>query len=537
MTDSGQISAATFGQGNGGNISIDASESVTIDGTTADGNFSSGIGNTVQPEAEGDTGEVNITTSELRLTDGGQISAATFGQGDGGNISIDASESVTIDGTTADGNGVTGIGNTVQPGAQGDTGEVNITTSELSLTNGGQIDAGTFGQGDGGNISIDASESVAIDGTTTDVNGLTGIGNTVQPGAQGDSGEISITTSKLSLTNGGQIAAATFGQGDGGNISIDASESVTIDGTTTDGNFSSVIGNSVEPGAEGDSGEVNITTSELSLANGGQIIASAFGQGDGGNISIDANSLSLNDAAITASTVSGQGGFVDLQIAEDITLENNSSISAQAFENADGGNLSIDAKFIVATPNQNNDLVASAEQGTGGNINIVSAGVFGLKERSSTSDNNTNDIDASSELGVDGTVYLNTNDDFLNSFELIIPEFVVAEKALQGSCFARRNSQQGSFVYGGTGGLPVSPDSAIDEEVNFSYRLLKGKPNRNSSSSSDIDSAETTIETAAAVPKWQIGDPIVEPTNLVKTADGRMLWVNKQASRDSLVCQ
>ena len=245
----------------------------------------------------------------------------------------------------------------------------------------------------------------------------------------------------------------------------------------------------------------------------------------------------MNDAAITASTVSGQGGFVDLQIAEDITLENNSSISAQAFENADGGNLSIDAKFIIATPNQNNDLVASAEQGTGGNINIVSAGVFGLKERSSTSDNNTNDIDASSELGVDGTVYLNTNDDFLNSFELIIPEFVVAEKALQGSCFARRNSQQGSFVYGGTGGLPVSPDSAIDEEVNFSYRLLKGKPNRNSSSSSDIDSAETTIETAAAVPKWQIGDPIVEPTNLVKTADGRMLWVNKQASRDSLVCQ
>lgn len=42
--------------------------------------------------------------------------------------------------------------------------------------------------------------------------------------------------------------------------------------------------------------------------------------------------------------------FIDLQVAENIILRNNSFISAQARNNADGGNLNIDSRFTIAFP-------------------------------------------------------------------------------------------------------------------------------------------------------------------------------------------
>ncbi|NJL50974.1 MAG: hypothetical protein HC930_00090 [Hydrococcus sp. SU_1_0] len=110
--------------------------------------------------------------------------------------------------------------------------------------------------------------------------------------------------------------------------------------------------------------------------------------------------------------------------------------------------------------------------------------------------------------------------------------------------FARRNSQQGSFVYGGAGGLPVSPSSAIDEESSLSSQLPEVKPNSQTSRSSDLGgednsaAAETVVQSTPTAQKWQVGEPIIEPTNLIKTADGRLLWVRKQVNNaSSLICQ
>jgi large exoprotein involved in heme utilization and adhesion len=155
------------------------------------------------------------------------------------------------------------------------------------------------------------------------------------------------------------------------------------------------------------------------------------------------------------------------------------------------------------------------------------------------------DIDASSQFGIDGEVNINSViTDFQNSLNPISPKFIVAEEALQGSCFDRRNSRQGSFVYGGAGGLPVSPSSAIDEESSLSSQLPEVQPNSQTSSSSDLGgednstAAETVIYSAQTAQKWQVGEPIIEPTNLIKTADGRLLWVRKQVDNaSSLICE
>ncbi|MEM7590388.1 MAG: hypothetical protein AAF383_02500 [Cyanobacteria bacterium P01_A01_bin.83] len=72
-------------------------------------------------------------------------------------------------------------------------------------------------------------------------------------------------------------------------------------------------------------------------------------------------SLSLSLCTIDAGTV---------KVNKNLILQDDSLISAQAFGNANGGNLAIDTNFIIAFPEGNNDIIASAEQGQGGNITI-----------------------------------------------------------------------------------------------------------------------------------------------------------------------
>ena len=115
-----------------------------------------------------------------------------------------------------------------------------------------------------------------------------------------------------------------------------------------------------------------------------------------------ANSLSLsNQASINAATQSetGNSANINLQLTEDLILRNKSLISARAFNKANGGNLEIDARFIVAFPSEGNgnDIIATAERGDGGNIEINAQEIFNLQQRDAIDsegnviDNGTND--------------------------------------------------------------------------------------------------------------------------------------------------
>ncbi len=165
-----------------------------------------------------------------------------------------------------------------------------------------------------------------------------------------------------------------------------------------------------------------------------------------------------------ASTPVGTGGNITLEIVDNLTLRENSTISARALENANGGNLNIDSKFIIAFPNQNNDIIASAQQGQGGEINITTEGIFGFEERSSTPTNETNDIDASSEFGLSGTVSITQPDVNPASGLVDLTQEVVNASDLiaQNVCTQTANSE---FVDIGKGGLPQNPEYVLVEDA------------------------------------------------------------------------
>ncbi len=81
---------------------------------------------------------------------------------------------------------------------KGSAAGVTISTNNLTLTNGGTVDASTLGQGNAGSVEITATGDVTIDGEDSDgiPSGATSVVNT---GAVGDAGGVTISTNNLAL--------------------------------------------------------------------------------------------------------------------------------------------------------------------------------------------------------------------------------------------------------------------------------------------------------------------------------------------------
>jgi filamentous hemagglutinin family protein len=490
LSNGAVLGSSTFNKGNAGNITINATD-ISFDGVGSNG-FASGTYGTVNAGATGNSNDIKITTDSLSLTNGGVVNANTLGKGNAGNITINATD-ISFDGVGSNGFS-SGTFSNVEGKGEGDAGNILIDTKNLSLANGAALGSSTFSKGDAGNITINATD-ISVDGIGSE-GFASRVVNQVDLGGIGDGGELNIATTNLSLTNGGGISAGTFGAGNGGTLNIDATESVTLNGNSS-------ILNAVGAGGVGNGGALNITTPNLTLTNGSAISASTFGKRDGGNISINstdivltngslidasnfegignggsvfikADTLSLDNgvvsaanlpsASLTENTTPEEGGNISLEIAKNLSLRNNSGISAQAGNNANSGNVDINTNFIVAFPNGNSDILASAEQGEGGNITINADSLLGIEQR--PQNNSTNDINASSNFNLDGTININTSkiDPIQGATEL--PSNVVeAKQATEQTCSADREGKSNNgLAIAGRGGVTPAPDAPLNSE-------------------------------------------------------------------------
>ena len=440
---------------------------------------------------KGEAGNIVVNTQHLKLTNGARINNRTEGKGTTGDIIINAEQEVYLKSIN---NAQSAIFNTINEGGDGKAGNIEINTSSLKLTDGSLISENITrgGKGDLGETKINA-ESISIDGKISQPEPgffpQSSIYNTVNINAEGNGGKITIDTGILSLTNEGQLFTSTLGTGNAGDVSIEA-KNIDIKG----GNIDSEVGvfvnkkNEVIERGRGDGGTVYINTNDLNLSDGGTITVSSKADGNVGQISIKANSLELsNESKITAETNFDDPNIEDslenatendiyINIDGNLILRDNSLISAKATEEANGGNLEINADFIIAFP-QNNDIIASAQNGRGGNIDIETQSLLGISERKSTLSDSTNDIDASSEFGLDGNISLKTpNLDLTSGLFQLVSVPIDAEAILaQDLCrFENEKIAKGSsFIITGRGGLtPTSEDALgnVDNVVGWANR-------------------------------------------------------------------
>ena len=239
-------------------------------------------------------GDIQVQGRQVALQGGSQIEASTLGSEPGGTVTVRASESVELIGTTAEGLPA-GLFTVSYPGITGGGGNLIIETGRLSVRDGAQISVSTFGEGSAGTLSINASESVELIGNAADYPLGTGLASDTQgTGAGGNliidtrqlnlrgdgvqisastsgpraGGNVTLKTEQLSLQDGAQIGSGTFGEGSAGTLAINASESVELSGTSADGRFSTGLFTSVQAGATGTGGNLIIETERYAFKMG-----------------------------------------------------------------------------------------------------------------------------------------------------------------------------------------------------------------------------------------------------------------------------
>lgn len=429
------ILAGTFGQGNAGNLTLEARQ-VRLENGAVLGNptqgagaggdltmrvaesidvTSSGIGTTAIDR--GKAGDLSIQTGSLRLNRTGVITAITLGDGDSGRITIHATDDVIVNGGVRDGFLPSYIATTTISD-KGNAGNLEINARRIQIENGGTISTSSgsavvdrifVSSGTSGNLTLNASEEIRLDGIGLNRDSASLIATNTFGSA--NAGNIHLNTRRFVSLGQSFVVASTFASGQGGTITVNALDSINIVGQPSDsfgiGTYSgksSFLTISQLPTATGAAGDVRLSTSQLSIQNNGRINVDSIGSGNAGTIQVNANVIRLENAGITATTNSGGKGNIDLR-SQLILLRNGSQITTRA-DNSDGGNIDIKTGVLAAIPKENSDITANAKR-QGGAINITSQGIFGFQQsRLLTS---KSEITASSEIkGLDGTVTLTT---------------------------------------------------------------------------------------------------------------------------------
>jgi len=445
VRDGGLVSAKTTDQGQAGTLEVKA-DSVQVIGSSANGeNLSSLLFDSSAAETGGNAGELTIDTSRLIVQDGGLVSATTANTGEAGKLTVNASESVEVIGTAPDGTTPSRLlFDSLASETGGNAGELTIDTSRLIVQDGGLVSATTANTGEAGKLTVNASESVEVIGTSP--NGQTPSLLVFDSSGSGNAGELKIDTERLVLQGGGQVSATTFDSGQGGIIEVNASESVDVNGSGS--------GLFFESRSLANARGITLNTGRLTVENGGQLTVSGRGSGTSGDLEITADSIFLtNQGRLRATTTASEGGNIRLDVTDSIIMRFNSEIAAEAFGTANGGNITINAGGIVlAILSENSDVVANAFSGQGGNISATALLIEGFRQ---FEDRRTpeSDFTASSELGIDGTVDINTETQpQLEPLPQLQPVDPIEARCQVGQ---RRGSSE--FIISGRGGLPPNP--------------------------------------------------------------------------------
>ena len=466
----GFISASSIGTGMGGNIEINARDSVRLTGNETDNNqqlFVNGLTGQLDLSSvrqgliaytilSGDGGDISLSTSQLSLQAGAVLATATLGNGDAGNLKITASDRLDV------------ISSTIAAPTfdRGHAGKIDINTKNLSVAEGATIASASIGRGNAGDLLISATESIEIYNNPN----LLFSSNISTGSYRGIAfpGNITISTQRLSIENGASIQANNIFLGlsettdrispidanipDGkGKLTITASQSIEISGKILQNNPFGISSNSYISSTTSTlapASDIQITTPNLAIFDGGEISVNSLGSGAAGTLEIVADNVTLEDRGrLNGTTKSGRGGDIMLQVDNILRLEDNSSIGTDAIALGDGGNIDLTADFIVAS--RNSSITANAaEIGIGGNIEITAKDLF------FTSDSQ---ITADSTLGIDGTVEIKTSIDIEHNSYTELPQKVIqVEQTILQSC-SNRNNRQDVFSYTGRGGLPSSP--------------------------------------------------------------------------------
>lgn len=359
--DKGNIGTATLTEGNAGTVTLIATN-IDITGGGIQG----------ETRGAGAGADILFTADNISITDA-PINSSTQGPGVGGTITLNGS-TVLIDGASI-------IAETT---GSGTGGSITISANQLDLVNNGNLNGrASDGTGNAGDISINADNFAINNGLITLVTSTNGTG-----------GDLGITSEQLDFSQA-NLSASANGNGNAGAINISTSAGILRDGTSIS---SDTTGNGI-------GGDIAISANNLDLITGAVITSSATGPSDAGDVTLLVpDQLQIVSASVQTTSAQSGGGSIEIQTQNRIRIDDG-IISASAngvTADSGGGNISIDPELFTIRQSR---IVAQANAGTGGNINLVATNFIADTETL---------ISASSQRGIDGNVEIESPNQAVN---------------------------------------------------------------------------------------------------------------------------
>jgi large exoprotein involved in heme utilization and adhesion len=207
----GRVEAGTVGLSQGGNVTVNALDSIALSGQSPSGNRPTAISAFSRPPGDVDSnlwsgnansGGVNLTTKNLVIQEGAQVTTAVEGSsqtGNAGNVQVQADSLDLINGGSI----------TSRSEGQGRAGDISVNLKNNLRSSGGIISA-TSTQAGGGNINI-AANDIRLRNSSL-------ISSSVKD-STGGGGDITIN-SEIFLALEDSDILANANAGSGGNITI-----------------------------------------------------------------------------------------------------------------------------------------------------------------------------------------------------------------------------------------------------------------------------------------------------------------------------
>lgn len=282
----GSISSSSYSDGDAGRVRVRAGEAMIGERGEF---YLSGI---ISQAAEGSTGsggDVSLRVKgDLGVYGVGAVSSETFGDGDAGDVLVQARHVELNGALTGYPAGILSQSN----GGAGDGGRVMVWSDALEIRDNGLISSATQGAGDAGRVSVQTGD-LLIDASGASL--FTGISSQSFAEATGRAGTVQVTVDDAArILAGGAISSSNISAGGAGAgaVLISAGELVAdgLGKPWETGVFSETEG-------VGDAGNVVVSvTGDLVLRAGGALSSSTSGSGDAGNVLVQAERLMVDGA-------------------------------------------------------------------------------------------------------------------------------------------------------------------------------------------------------------------------------------------------
>lgn len=293
---------------------------------------------------------IDVKINSLSLTNGAQIDTSTGNSsaGHGGSLTVEAGQ-VSLAGSYTNSDG-TFFASGLFSGANGsgNAGFLKITANSLSLKNRAQIDASTFGTGRGGSLTVTSRGDINILGPMGEENKQTGLFSVTND--TGPGGSVFVTADgALTMDGSARILTRTLGTADAGSLTVKAGDLTLTNGAQIFAGIGNAVKNNMIQGDNNGTGKggdisvdagntLSITGHDALIPNfrSGIFSAGQIGRGDAGNISVSAKRIELGNrgtiSAFSGSSSLGNAGNIVIREVDSLRLEEKVRSKAKPFK-------------------------------------------------------------------------------------------------------------------------------------------------------------------------------------------------------------